>query len=122
MIKFAEKKAKDESNKLEKANNFIKLFSKYYKSYEEDFIERLKNSKQPFKIWGIKLLKEDKNINSIPLLLNYLTDIDEIIADNAYEALKNITDMDPASALEKEKNDPDIIGIFNKYYIKHHNL
>ena len=122
MVEFAKKKARDESSDLENADNFIKLFSKYYKNNEDDFIERLKKSKRRFKIWGIKILKENRNADSIPLLLNYLTDIDETIADNAYDALKTITDMDPASALDKKINDPDIIGIFKKYYIKHNNL
>ncbi|MBN2039571.1 MAG: hypothetical protein JW864_05995 [Spirochaetes bacterium] len=119
MIDFAEKKAGGEPGKLANAEYFTRLFAKYYADNEEDFLKRLKNSGQSFKIWSLMVLKENKSINSIPLLLYYLTDIDETISDNAYKALKAITDMDPASALEKKKNDPDIIGIFNKYYIKH---
>jgi len=53
------------------------------------------------------------------LLLTFVVDMDETISDSDYNALKIITEMDPASVLDKGKNDPETIAIFKKYYMKY---
>ncbi len=119
IIQFAEKKSKNESGNIRKARNFIRLSSKYCVKHEKDLIEKIKGSNNNFKIWGIRILAENRSIQAIPLLLNFLTDIDKSVSDNAYLALKTITGMDPATSLGKNKNDIDTIIIFKKYYLKY---
>jgi hypothetical protein len=119
IISYAEQKSKDELSNLENAENFILLSSKYYIGHEKDFLERIKKSNKKFKLWGMRVLSENKSIESMPLLISYITDIDDTIANNAYNTLKIIAAMDPSTALDKNKNDPDTIEIFKKYYLKY---
>ena len=119
IISYAEQKSKVQNENLENANNFIKLSAKYYNGNEKDLFKRLKDSNKTFKLWGISILAENKSIESIPLLLDFIIDIDAELADRAYNALKTITGMDPGAALDKRINDPDIIAIFKEYYLMH---
>lgn len=119
IIYYAEQKSKNEVSELPNKDKFIKLSSKYILKNEKDFFERTIKANKIFKLWGMRILTENKSTESIPLLLNMLTDIDEAISDMAYNSLKNITGIDPAASLDKKKNDPDTIAIFKKYYLKH---
>ena len=119
IISFAELKSKDKQNSPENAKNFILLTSQYLSGHEKNLLNRIKSSNKKFKLWGMQVLAENKSIEAIPLLIVYTTDIDETIAEGAYNALKSITEMDPAAAFDKSKNDPDIIEIFKKYYLKY---
>ena len=119
IISFAEQQSKNELSSLENATNFILLSSRYFIGHENDFLDRIKKANKKFKLWGMRILAENKSIESIPLLITFTTDIDETIANNSYNALKIITAMDPAATLDKNKNDPDIIEIFKKYYLKY---
>ncbi len=125
IIKYAAEKSEETkpegSGGLEKASYFIKLSSRYYKGNEKDFLNRMKNANNSFRLWGIRLLKENKDINSMPILISFLTDIDERISENSYSALKKITDLDPAAALDKKVNDPDVLAIYNNFYLKYSN-
>jgi hypothetical protein len=119
IMAYAESQSKEENSKLDKLNNFIKLASKNSIGHEDDLLFRLKKSNKNFKLWAIQVLSVNKTIESIPVLLIYLTDVDDKLANRAYDALKNITEMDPAAALEKRRNDPDIIAIFKEYFDKY---
>jgi hypothetical protein len=117
IINFVEEKSKEKSYSLDKLQNFVKLTARYSKGHD-DLLLRLNKSNRNFKLWAIRILAENKTIEAIPMLLIYLTDIDELLANRAYDALKNITGMDPAAALEKRRNDPETIAIFKEYYFK----
>ncbi len=119
IVSYAERQSRDESGSLENAKNLIKLSSPYITGNEKDFFGRMKRSNKKFKLWGMRILEENRNIKSIPLLISFITDIDDTLADSAYNTLKIITAMDPAIALDKDKNDPDTIEIFKKYYLKY---
>ena len=119
IISFAEQKTKDVENSPENAKNFILLSARYITGHENDLLDRIKKSNKKFKLWGMQVLAENKSIEAIPLLIAYTTEIDETIADGAYDALKTITEMDPAAAFDKNINDPDIIEIFKKYFLKY---
>jgi hypothetical protein len=119
IISYAEQQAKDELSDLENAENFIQLSSPYFIGHEKEFLERMKKSNKKFKLWGMHILEENKSIESMPLLISFTTNIDETIADTAYNTLKIITAMDPVIALDKDKKDPDTIEIFKKYYLKY---
>lgn len=118
IVYYAEQKSKNELSELPNKEKFIKLSSKYILKNEKDFLERIIKTNKTFKLWGMRILTENKSIESITLLLNMLTDIDEAISDMAYNSLKNITGIDPAASLDKKKNDPDTIAIFKKYYLE----
>ncbi|MBN2401126.1 MAG: hypothetical protein JXN64_01880 [Spirochaetes bacterium] len=119
IISYAEKQSEDEQSNLENADNFILLSSKHFIGHEKNLVGRMKKSNRKFKLWAMRIAAQNKSVESIPLLIVFTTDIDETIADSAYNALKIITEMDPAAALDKEKNDPDTIEIFKKYYLKY---
>jgi hypothetical protein len=119
LISYAEQQSKEESGNLENARNYLHLSSPYFPGHEKDFFKRMKNANNKFKLWGMRILEENKSIESIPLLISFITSIDEKIANSAYNTLKIITAMDPVIALDKGKNDPDTIEIFKKYYLKY---
>jgi hypothetical protein len=119
IISYTEQQSKDELSNLENAENFIQLSSQFFTGHEKNFLDRMKKSNKKFKLWGMRILEKNKNIDSMPLLISFITDIDEIIANSAYNTLKTITAMDPVIALDKDRKDPDTIEIFKKYYLKY---
>ncbi|MFH0976831.1 MAG: hypothetical protein V1874_13685 [Spirochaetota bacterium] len=119
ILSYADTVSETELNNLDKAENFIKLAAKYLVGHEKDLLLKLKNSSKVFKLWSMRVLTENKSIESIPYLLNFITDIDENIANSAYDALKIITNIDTVAVFDQEKNDPETIAIFKKYYLKY---
>jgi hypothetical protein len=83
---------------------------------------RLKRQNKIFKLWGMAVLGEQKKIESIPLLLDYLTDIDSNISEGAYRALKNITGLDPKEEMDKRIIDPRVYIIFRDFYVQSHKV
>ncbi|MDY6935758.1 MAG: hypothetical protein SVZ03_16255 [Spirochaetota bacterium] len=121
IVSYAHDYSQKPNTDLESALFFIKLSSKYLDGNEIDFYNRLNNSNKKFKLWGIAVLAELKSIESIPLLLEFLTDIDIKISMNAYKALKRITGLDPDNDNKLGINDPETIIAFKKYYLMRHN-
>jgi hypothetical protein len=119
IMAYAESKSKEESGNLYQLNNFVKLAARCSAGHEKDLLYRLKKYDKNRRLLAIRILSENKTIESIPVLLIYLTDIDDKLANRAYDALKNIADMDPAAVLEKRRNDPDIIALLKEYYFKY---
>jgi len=120
IIKFAENKSQITYEHLEKASYFIKISSRYIKGNEVDFFPRVRNNNKTFKLWAMTVLAEQKGIKSIPLLLEFLTDIDMSLSQTAYMALMEITGLNPQKKLNIEINDPETIITFKEYFLRHH--
>lgn len=119
IVDFVEKRTEDEECKLENAEYFNRIFLKYLSGNEDDLLARMKKSSKGFKIWGMGVLGRYKSIKAIPMLLDFLTDIDFAVSEKAYNALKLITGHDPVMNFNKRRNDPDVIIFFKKYYLQH---
>ena len=120
IISFVGKRSEEPAGSVENLNNFIALSSKYAAGNEEDLMKRMRGSNRSFKLWGMAILGKNKYIESIPLLIEFLTDIDIKISEWSNTALKKITGLDPVKDLNKKINNPDVIIAFKNYYLEHH--
>ena len=120
IIEYAERESLRPNTKLPEASHFIKITSGYIGKHQADFIGRLARQNKAFRLWGIAVLGEQKKIESIPLLLEYLTDIDINISEGAYLALKKITGLDPKEEMNKRIIDPQVYILFRDFYIQNH--
>ncbi len=120
IVTFVEERSMDPDCKLDTAKHFLRISSRSMKDKEDDLITKIKDSSNNFKLWGIAVLSEIKSKKSIPLLLEFLTDVDLTISEGAYKALKRITGINPARKMKKRINDPDVIIKFKEYYREHH--
>ncbi len=120
IIDYAERESLRANTELPEASNFIKIASRYIGDHQTDFVARIKRQNKTFKLWGMAVLGEQKKIESIPLLLEYLTDIDSNISEGAYLALRNITGLDPKEEMDKRIIDPQVYIIFRDFYIQNH--
>jgi hypothetical protein len=98
------------------AKNFTTLAAQSVAGNEKAFFKKIDSSGKDFITWGLRVLRETGDIDSIPFLLKYLTNIDDSIAANAYDALREITVTDPAAILKDRINSPDVIEAFKKFY------
>lgn len=118
IIDYAERESLRPNTKLPEASNFIKISSRYIGAHQRDFIERLKRRNKVFKLWGMAVLAEQKKIESVPVLLAYLTDTDINISEGAYLALKKITGLDPKEEMNKRIIDPQVYILFRDFYVQ----
>ncbi len=118
IVNYAEKKSLDTAERIESANNLILLAAKHISGNEKDFQKRLIKSNNSFKLWGIAVLGEQKKIESIPFLIDFLTDIDVNLISASYDSLKKITGLDPEEKLNVKKNNPDVLIMFKEYYLR----
>ena len=61
-----------------------------------------------------------KDIQSVPFLVEFLTNVDINFSKMAYNALINITGLDPVRKNNEIKiNSPEVIEAFTEYYKSH---
>jgi hypothetical protein len=118
IVTYALKKSEAQNGKIENATNFIRLSSRYTGANIEDFMRRIPSSNKSFKLWGISVIGEIKDIKSMPFLIEFLTSIDQNLSASAYDALKKISGIDPAEKSNTKINDPEVIAAFKDYYLK----
>lgn len=116
---YAQKASVEPESRLSNASNFIKLASRCLPGDETDFKKRLKDSNKRFVQWALAVMGEQKNISNIPMLLEYLTDIDEDLSMTAYFSLVKITGLNPKEKLNKKINDIDVIIVFKDHFLQH---
>jgi len=118
LVGFAERKSVIQGARLDGAANFIVLTAKQLGTNRDDLVRRMSESNRGFKMFAIGVLGEARDVESIPLMLDLLTDIDFNLSDLAYESLRKITDLDPANELGVQRNDPEVIWRFREYYVR----
>lgn len=115
---FAGRKSALAGERLESASNYIALTVRALPGNRGDLVGRMQGSNRNFRLFGITVLGQAVDRESVPLLLDYLTDIDINLSDAAYEALRKITGLDPASELGLQRNDPEVVWKFKDYYVR----
>ncbi len=118
LVEFAEKKSTVRETRLEGAENYIALTAQHLGGNRDDLTGKMSVSNRNFKLFAIGVLGEARDVESIPMMLNLLIDIDLNLADMAYEALRKISELDPASELGVQRNDPEVIWRFREYYLQ----
>ncbi|MCU0820847.1 MAG: hypothetical protein MUC95_00045 [Spirochaetes bacterium] len=118
IISFVEKRSEGSAGSIENLNKFTDFSSRHVAGNEDDLMKRMKSGDRGFRLWGISVLGKNRCVEAIPLLVEYLTDIDIKISERAYYDLKMITGLDPSREMNKKINDPDVIIIFKKYYLE----
>ncbi len=116
---YAKSKSSGAEAGLMNATNFMRLAAKRLPGSEEDIEGLMRSSDGRFVRWCIAVLGEYRNAEFIPLLLEYLTDVDPNLAEAAYEALSKITGADPKEKLGKRINDAEVIVFFKEYFLLH---
>jgi hypothetical protein len=102
--------------KFVNCKSIIKYAAKNFPEKRERFFFHYKTENIFYKKWVFKVIKEAGDIESVPWLLEKLTDIDREISLAAYEVLKKITGEDPAGELKVKENNPDVIIHFRKWF------
>ncbi len=118
IVTFAQSKSADPREKIENASDFILLAAQYLKGNEGDLKARIASSNRSFQLWGIAVLGEQRNTDSVPFLLEFLPGMDLTLAESAYESLKKITNLDPAARLNSRINDPEVLWQFKEFYLR----
>ena len=116
LIGYAEERIAANDMGILTANNFMKLAAQSVAGNEKMFFKKIDSSGRDFVKWGLSVLRETGDIESIPFLLKYLTSIDDSIAAEAYDALREVTFTDPAAILKERINSPEVIETFKKFY------
>jgi hypothetical protein len=116
IISYAERQSIDSGEILMNGTFYIRYASRYCGENIQDMIARYAKGNRYFKIWLIRVTAESKCISSIPFLITLLTDINPLLAQEAYSSLSKICDMDPAKAPDMRINSPSVIIKFNEYY------
>ena len=115
---FAERKSSSAGGRLEGSADFITLTAKALGDGRDDLVRRMRGSNRNFCLFGVAVLGEAGDRESVPLLLDYLTDIDFNLADAAYESLRKITGLDPVNELGVQRNDPEVVWRFREHYAR----
>ncbi len=116
LVDYAMEQSLKSPSRLESASNYIALVAKNSAGRAEQIKNKIIGSNENFKLFAIAVFGEMKDINVVPLLLDYLTGIDFKLSDASYEALRKITDKDPAAEKGIQRNDPYVISTFYEYY------
>jgi len=94
---------------------FKKYFALYYAENSDDFFSVYRTGDIVLRRWIIDVLGYVHNYDSIIFLVARLTDPDRKISEKAYEALKQLTKLDPAAKEKKEIHDLDVVDRFREY-------
>jgi len=94
---------------------FKKYFALYYAENSDDFFSVYRTGDIVLRRWIIDVLGYVHNYDSIIFLVARLTDPDRKISEKAYEALKQLTKLDPAEKDKKEIHDLDVVDRFREY-------
>ncbi len=105
-------------SEVRNARHFNALAARYLSGNEEDFMRRIEGGDESFRLWGIAILGEVKSPGSVPFLIERLTDKNTAIADAAYESLRKITGIDPATSLKARRNDPSVLYEFREHHLR----
>jgi len=117
-VSYAEKESMVPDSKVHEAVHFVALASRYIEGNEHDLIDRLQRGNDDFKLWGMAVLAQQRRIESIPVLLEYLTDININLSEGAYRALHKISGLDPKEHLNTKITDPAVYITFKDFYIQ----
>jgi len=118
IVSYAEKESMVPDSKVHEAVHFVALASRYIEGHEHDLIDRLQRGNDDFKLWGMAVLAQQRRIESIPVLLEYLTDININLSEGAYRALHKISGLDPKEHLNTKITDPAVYITFKDFYIQ----
>lgn len=116
LVEYAREQSEKSPGRLESESNYIALVAKNSAGKAEYLKEKMSVSNENFKLFSIALLGEMREVDAVPILLDYLTGIDFKLSDASYEALRKITGKDPASEKGVQRNDPYAIVTFHEYY------
>lgn len=112
---FAVSRSLSESAEFASAENFKRYFSEYFRDHGKEYMQMFRNGNEVMKTWIMDCLAYAENPEAITFLINFLTNLDRNISLHAYNALKNITDIDPAKTLGREVYDIDVVNAFLQF-------
>ncbi len=118
IVEYALEKSAAPDSRLESAHHFTRLAALSLRGNEKDFQNRMRGSGKRFTLWAIAVTAEQKNPVFIPLLLEYLTDVDPGLEEAAYIALSRITGEDPKEKLNRRINDTAVVVYFKEYFLR----
>ena len=116
LAEFAVRKSPVQGERLEGAAQYIALTARELKGNRDDLVTRMRDGNRNFRLFGVAVLAEAADTESVPLLLEYLTGMDVNLADASYEALRKITGLDPAGTPGVQRNSPDSVWRFREQY------
>ncbi|OHD65698.1 MAG: hypothetical protein A2176_13770 [Spirochaetes bacterium RBG_13_51_14] len=116
IISYAERQSIESGETLLNSVFYTRYTSQYCEENIGDMTERFASGNQFFKIWIIRVTAESKCISAIPFLLTLVTDIDPVLAQEAYTSLTKICGIEPAKDLDLPINSPQVIVKFNEFY------
>jgi len=94
---------------------FSRHFGLYYNDNKNSFYELYKSGNDSFKIMMLQSLAYTDDVDAVRFLTDKLTDVERLRSETAYSSLKNITGQDPASVMNTEKYDIDVVLFFRDY-------
>ncbi len=97
---------------LLETDNILKYAAKYYPEYRGNYLSFFRKENIFYKLWILKVIRESADRESVPWLIEQLTNIDREISETAYEVLKHITGLDPAAEMKIKVNNPAVISAF----------
>ncbi|PKL36100.1 MAG: hypothetical protein CVV44_17930 [Spirochaetae bacterium HGW-Spirochaetae-1] len=117
LMAYAEKKSSIHDKQLAISEHFVKYMALYVPDKREDFQNRISRGNIVLMLWGIQVLGEARSRESMPFLINCLTDMNTEISVAAYRTLTEITGIDPAQKENFHANIPAVIGRFRQFYL-----
>ena len=114
-LKFIREKSLKLGEELLQAENLILYGTIFYKDYLNDFQARLKGENEYYTRWSLKVIVKAGLEDSIPFLIDLLSDIDSLLAERAYLALTVLTGLNPLRDNNLPINSPEIIKVFRDY-------
>jgi hypothetical protein len=117
---YAEKKSDVHDKELITSKRFVKYMALYVHDNREDFLSRISSGNTVLMLWGMQVFGEARSRESIPFLVNCLTDMNTEISIAAYRTLTQITGIDPAQKENFHANSPAVIKRFRQFYPDYH--
>jgi hypothetical protein len=105
-------------NAVISAENLSILCARSISGKENEFIDKISNDPD-LTIWGIRVLRKSGSFRAMPYLIRLISSLNDQIATEAYDALKDISGIDPAGSGSGRKiNTPEVIREFKKLYLE----
>jgi hypothetical protein len=117
IIKYIQDRLNTGDNAILSAENITVLCAHSISEKENDFIEKISGNPE-LAVWGIRVLRKSGSFRAMPYLIRQLPNLNDQISVEAYDALKDISGIDPAAKISGNKiNTPEVIRDFKALYL-----
>lgn len=118
LIKYIHDRLNTGDNAILTAENIIALCARSISGNENEFIEKI-SANPDLTVWGIRVLRRSGSFRAMPYLIRQIPNLNDQISIEAYDALKDISGIDPASKNPGKKiNTPEVIREFKELYLE----